>query len=64
MDDGSMLKYTIGKWYLPNDTTIDKIGITPDVEVPFDRDAFTSGGVDNQIQKAIELLNNPTYREV
>lgn len=62
LDDGSMLKYTIGRWYLPNDTTIDKIGITPDVEVLYDRDIFTASWVDVQIEKALSILDMPSYR--
>lgn len=54
-----MLKYTIGKWYLPNNETIDKVGLTPDIDVPFDRDLFAASGVDTQLQKAVELLSDP-----
>lgn len=32
-DDGSSLKVTIGKWYSPKGTNIDKKGITPDEEL-------------------------------
>lgn len=42
IDDGSSLKYTIGKWYLPDDTNVDKIGLTPDVVVEFDVDGYLS----------------------
>lgn len=59
MDDGSMLKYTIGKWYLPNNETIDTVGLSPDFEIEFDRELFLSGGVDTQLQKAVELLADP-----
>lgn len=62
LEDGSMLKYTIGKRYLPNNTTIDKIGLTPDVEIAFDREAFASWGADTQLQKALDLLATPSYR--
>jgi C-terminal processing protease CtpA/Prc len=57
-----MLKYTIGNWYLPNDTSIDEVGLTPDVEVTFDRDLFSASGVDLQLQKALEILDDPQYR--
>ena len=43
LTDGSMLKYTIGKRYLPNGETIDHTGITPTIEIPFDRALFASG---------------------
>lgn len=61
LSDGSMLKYTIGRRYLPNDTTIDEVWLTPDVEVVYDRDLFLTGWVDTQIQKAIEVLETPSY---
>ncbi len=61
LNDGSMLKYTIGRRYLPNDTTIDEVGLTPDVEVAYDRDLFLTGWVDTQMQKAIEVLETPSY---
>lgn len=51
-----MLKYTIGRWYLPNGETIDHSGITPQHVVPFDRDSLLSGGVDTQKNAAEQLL--------
>lgn len=62
IEDGSMLKYTIGKWYLPNNENIDEIGLSPDIEVPFDRDLFVNSWVDTQLQKALELFADPTQR--
>ncbi|QQS17955.1 hypothetical protein IPL68_04860 [Candidatus Saccharibacteria bacterium] len=32
-DDGSSLKVTIGRWYSPKGTNIDKTGVKPDQEV-------------------------------
>lgn len=58
IDDGSMLKYTIGRRYLPNNETIDAVGLSPDIEIEFDRKLFWSG-VDTQLQKAVELLADP-----
>lgn len=51
--DGSALKITIGKYYLPDGSNIHKIGITPDVEVEDD----VNTEVDEQLSKAIEILN-------
>jgi len=31
--DGSLLRYTIARWFTPNDRSIDEVGITPDIEV-------------------------------
>ena len=53
---GTSLKYTIGKRYLPDDTNIDHEGITPDVEVIFDKDAYQKNARDVQEEKAIEIL--------
>lgn len=55
-DDGTSLKYTIGKRFWPKGTTIDKKGIQPDVELPFDFTGYVEKGVDNQLQKAQEIL--------
>lgn len=58
---GSAIKYTIGKWYTPNDENIDEVGLTPDVVVDFDADAYKSDGTDNQLERAkeevIKLIN-------
>lgn len=53
---GTALKYTIGKRYLPDDTNIDHEWIKPDVEVIFDREAYAKNAIDNQKQKALDLL--------
>lgn len=41
LKDWSMLKLTIAKWYTPNDYSIDKNGINPDVEVSFEKSDYT-----------------------
>ncbi|MGE4444432.1 MAG: S41 family peptidase [Candidatus Altimarinota bacterium] len=47
--DGSMFKYTIAKWATgKNQNQIDKIGISPDVEVILDTEKFQKGE-DNQL---------------
>ena len=35
LDDGSSIRLTIAKWYTPNGTNIDLVGITPDIEVSY-----------------------------
>lgn len=53
LGDGSAMKLTVSKYYLPNDENIHGEGITPDVEVsPVD----DSEMVDEQLEKAIELV--------
>lgn len=55
-NDGSAVKLTIAKYYLPNGECIHGEGITPDVMLDFDKDAYKKDGTDNQLQKAIEIL--------
>ena len=38
------------------DSNIHKIGIEPDVEVEFDAQAYVEDGTDNQLNKAMEVL--------
>lgn len=56
--DGASLKYTVGKRYAPNGVNIDTTGITPDVILEFDSDAYLSGAIDNQLEKAKEVLTS------
>lgn len=52
LEDGSMVKYTSAKWLTPNGNCVDKIGITPDIEVKKEKENLE---IDNQLEKAIEL---------
>ena len=54
--DGSSLKFTLWKWYAPDWSNIDHSWINPDVEVKFDRDMYEKQNIDNQLQKAQEIL--------
>lgn len=54
--DNTSLKVTIARWLTPNGISISHQGLKPDVEVKFDEEAFKKG-TDNQLQKAIEVLN-------
>lgn len=51
---GDSAKYTFAKWLTPNGTCIDGIGISPDYTVS----NYSSTSVDNQLNKAIELLKD------
>ncbi len=56
LDDWSILKLTIAKWYTPQDKNIDNNGITPDIFIPlFDRD-FTAR-YDRQEENAKAIIN-------
>lgn len=52
LSDGSELRVTIARWYTPANNTIDKEGITPDIEVPMEFDAEE----DIQLDRAIEFI--------
>jgi len=54
--DTTSLKVTIAQWLTPNGKSISNGGLTPDVEVELDVEKFKTG-VDTQIEKAIEVLN-------
>ncbi len=61
LTDGSGLKITTNEYYTPNRNKINKIGITPDVEVKLDEKVadqlVVEEAKDNQLQKAIEVLS-------
>lgn len=54
--DGASLKYTVGKRYAPNGENIDTTWATPDVVIDFDADQYTSKNIDNQLEKAKQVL--------
>ncbi|MCD7982253.1 MAG: S41 family peptidase [Clostridiales bacterium] len=60
LSDGSAFKLTTHTYYTPGGTCIQGIGITPDVEIEYEflggEDDAYSYALDNQIQKALEIL--------
>ncbi len=54
--DGASLKYTVGKRYTPNGENINTTWATPDVIVKFDPNIYTHDGIDNQLEKAKQVL--------
>lgn len=56
LNDGSMLKITIGRWYTPKDRWIDGVGITPDAIIPLLTKDFTTS-YDRQFEGAKKVLN-------
>lgn len=60
LTDGSGLKITTNEYYTPSRNKINKVGITPDVEVKLDESVENQLTIeeekDNQLQKAIETL--------
>ena len=55
--DGSSLKYTIGKRFSPRGDTIDKVGISPDIVIPFNAGMYAKQHIDVQLEKAKSVLN-------
>jgi carboxyl-terminal processing protease len=57
LEDGSALKITIAEWLTPKKRSINKEGITPDVEIDLtDEDA--NADKDPQLDKALELIQS------
>jgi carboxyl-terminal processing protease len=56
--DGSAIKITVSSYFTPAGTDINGVGITPDVVCEFDGEAYyAEESVDNQLEKAIEVLS-------
>lgn len=56
LEDGTALKLTISAYYTPSGRNIHGVGIEPDIELECDYDAYEAEGIDNQVEKAIEIL--------
>jgi len=58
MSDGSAVKMTVSAYYTPAGINIQGKGITPDVTIKFDADAYYNSNKkdDNQLKKAEEIL--------
>ena len=56
MGDGSVLKLTTAEYFTPNEIKINKIGIEPDYTVELVKEEKDQQEVDEQLNKAIELL--------
>ena len=58
LNDGTAIKLTVSDYYTPNGNNIHGIGIEPDIVVEFDADAYAEDKTDNQLDKAVEVMNN------
>lgn len=56
LEDGSSVKFTIARWYTPNDRSIDEEGIVPDEEIELTEEDFSEDR-DPQLDRAIEYLS-------
>lgn len=61
LEDGTALKLTIAHYYTPKGNDIHEVGVTPDVEIDLNEELKKKNTItheeDNQLQKAIEILN-------
>ena len=55
LSSGALFKYTYQEWLTPNGNYIDQAGIIPDIEIAYE---YNKDGIDNQKEKAIEVLSN------
>ncbi len=58
VDDGASIHVSVAKWLTPNQTWVNKKGLTPDITVEFDasKSAKMTTGFDNQLKAAVEEL--------
>ena len=56
LSEGSELRVTIARWYTPENISIDKEGIIPDIEVDTPEEFFNEN--DTQLQRAIDYILN------
>lgn len=61
LDDGTALKLTISAYYTPAGRNIHGIGIEPDIELEYDYKLSEEEGIDNQVEKAIEILEGKIH---
>ncbi len=55
LPDGSSVKITTAEWYTPKGRTINKTGISPDVEIPYSLEEYKAG-IDPQHDVALEII--------
>lgn len=56
LEDGTAVKLTVSAYFTPSGVNIHGTGIEPDIELEYDYDLAEKEGVDNQVEKAIEIL--------
>lgn len=58
LGDGTGVKVTIASYFTPNGTDLHGVGIEPDEELELDVDAYLEDGSDNQLDRAIEIIED------
>jgi carboxyl-terminal processing protease len=56
-EDGSSLRVTIARWYLPDGTNLDEYGLVPDIEAVTSEEQIAEG-IDAPLQRAVAYLQN------
>lgn len=56
LEDGTAIKLTVSAYFTPNGVNIHGTGVEPDIELEYDYELAESEGIDNQVEKAIEVL--------
>lgn len=56
LDDGTAIKLTVSAYFTPAGRNIHGVGIEPDIVLEYDYEANEADGTDNQVDKAIEVL--------
>ena len=56
LDDGTAIKLTISAYFTPSGRNIHGVGIEPDIELEYDYERSETDGIDNQVEKAVEVL--------
>lgn len=57
LSDGSILKLTTAEYFTPNETKINKKGIEPDIKIELVEEPEGASEIDEQLNKAIEIIN-------
>lgn len=61
LKDGSAVKLTTARYYTPDGNYIHENGIEPDLKLKLDLEAARDDGSDNQLDKAIEKMENKIF---
>ena len=56
LDDGTAVKLTVSSYFTPSGLNIHGTGIVPDIELEYDYELAEKEGIDNQVERAIEIL--------
>ena len=62
LSNGGAVSVTIARWYLPDNTLIHGIGISPDIEVDYTEEDYQNG-LDPQLDAAIDFLTGDHLEE-